>query len=242
MSIARKCTAYGATTLAAGLALSGCLPQGQTMQGQQQAPRPATVTKVVEAPEPAGTGSESEESQATDTSGTEPTEVERTTEQPGTEPTGSEVIEDDEGVINPCTDDALTGSLRSTEYEAEGEGHGYVTVTNNGSETCYLEGYPRLRMSQRGDVDLPTSVSGQLAPAPTMVEIAPGERAGFVVQWWTVAYHGSDEGCVTPNYLNITPPSNAGFVAVSANRSSESQLHPCHNGTLYVSGWSKTDR
>lgn len=232
MSLARKCTVYGATVLAAGAALSGCLPN------ENAAPAPAppqeTVTKVVEEP-PAGDSSTADSENGGDaatTGDSADTGADGVDHQP--------VVEDDEHVLHPCPADALDTVWDSAEYP-EGRGDGYLTVGNVGAKACTLDGYPQLTLYDE-KTPRPTTTVGDQLPAPQHVTLRPGERAGASVTWWTLPYEGTDRGCVSaPTMIGVRGSDNRDSTAhVNARGRTtphDGPLNPCQDGTLHVSGW-----
>ena len=243
MTFARRCTAYGATVLAAGAALSGCLPQDTAAPAQQPAPQ-ETVTKVVQKPAE-DQSTEDPDSQAAEDPDSETTEdapdVAQQQDETATEPGR---YDDHAHVPNPCQGSAMESVWASTENRAGGRGDGFFTMANVGAEPCTVSDYPEVTMYQ-DDVPLPTTTVGDQQPAPSHLIVEPGQRAGFRVTWWTLPYQGTNDGCgPVPNAIGVRGSENqdsTAFVNATSSYGNDTPIHPCQDGTLHVSGWERVD-
>jgi hypothetical protein len=114
---------------------------------------------------------------------------------------------------------------------------GVVTVTNTGTTTCTVDGYPTVALYSGSGAPLTvTMVNGlsvNLSPAanapPASVAIAPSSTAQFAYQFSDVPV-GSQTSCPSSEQASVTMPgattSSPGFALA---------IGPCGNGTIRVS-------
>jgi hypothetical protein len=112
-----------------------------------------------------------------------------------------------------------------------------VVLTNRGSSTCSLFGYPGMQLLDASGANLPTNVirgGGPLFPvaaanqAPKTVLIAPGASGSFGLSYSDVPV-GNETSCPTSANAEITPPGNTSSVTVAL------AIAPCGGGTVHVS-------
>ncbi|HEX5496259.1 MAG TPA: DUF4232 domain-containing protein [Mycobacteriales bacterium] len=90
-----------------------------------------------------------------------------------------------------------------------GQRYSRLVVTNTGRRTCVLFGYSRLRLQAADGTPLPTTLSLNTNPGPSLVILAPGERAAANLHWGVIPGTGEpvDQPCEpTPAWLWVWPP------------------------------------
>jgi hypothetical protein len=106
-----------------------------------------------------------------------------------------------------------------------------MVLTNTGSQSCTLDGYPTVTLVDSGG-DLSTTQNDgndgatSVSTTPLLVTLAAGDAASFVLQ-----YSGVPTGtqtCPTATQLQIVLPGGGGTVLASTN------IAPC-GGDLYIS-------
>jgi hypothetical protein len=109
-----------------------------------------------------------------------------------------------------------------------------VDLRNRSPRTCSLDGYPEVEMLDANGHALPTHVTDATSAyifsmQPSLVALAPGASAYFILQWRNVTVSGG--GCPnapTSSSLQITPLGASDAVTVAAS------LTPC-DGNLITS-------
>lgn len=129
----------------------------------------------------------------------------------------------------PCTAAQLTAAIARSGVAAGNVGT-WVSLENSSRQACSLDGYPGLLLLDAGGHALPTHVTDATSAfvftnlEPSMIVVAPGARAYFVLSW-------TYNPCANPPTsaaLQITPPGAAGTVTATV------QLDPC-DGKLTTS-------
>jgi hypothetical protein len=153
------------------------------------------------------------------------------------------------GDVGSCAGQ-LVSTFGSQENTAQHPNSGYGTIylTNRGSVPCDLANPQQWQMwlqdssnqhlaGTRSQVDMDTSA------LPENILLGPGDVANISVDWWTVAYQGTTQGCLsqTPSRLamNVTPNKSGMDVpdaAVPINNSSGSPVNVCQDGLLHIVG------
>jgi Protein of unknown function (DUF4232) len=114
---------------------------------------------------------------------------------------------------------------------------GTMTITNAGSASCTMMGYPSMALLYPGGTTLPVtmadgltvSVSGPATAAPTLVTLAPGAAATFTYQYSDVPT-GSETSCPSSTNVSAIPPGTS-----NGSQPIPLVLSPCDNGTIHVS-------
>ncbi len=114
---------------------------------------------------------------------------------------------------------------------------GVITLTNSGTATCVMNGYPRMALfSGSGAPLVVTVVEGltvNLSPAanapPAAVSVLPAGTAQFAFQYSDVPV-GSETSCPTSAMATTTAPG-----ASTASPNFALTADPCGNGTIRVS-------
>ena len=114
---------------------------------------------------------------------------------------------------------------------------GLVTVTNTGSTSCTVNGYPTMALYSGSGAPitvtmvngLTVSISAQANAAPTTVSIAPSSTAQFAYQFSDVPV-GAETSCPTSEQASVTMPGST-----TASGSFALAIAPCGNGTIHVS-------
>lgn len=114
---------------------------------------------------------------------------------------------------------------------------GLITLTNTGSATCVMNGYPVVALfSGSGAPLVVTMVDGlsvNLSPSangpPTTVSVAPGGHAQFAYQYSDVPV-GSETSCSSSEVAEATAPGGH-----AASPTFQLAADPCNNGTIRVS-------
>jgi hypothetical protein len=106
-----------------------------------------------------------------------------------------------------------------------------LLLTNTGSRTCALRGYPGLGLEGTGHKPLHTKAEWgstwyATSPGVTTLSLAPGKQAQAVLSW---THTGSDAG--DASYLEITPPASTTHLTLPFKQQVDS-------GTLQVTALS----
>lgn len=104
-------------------------------------------------------------------------------------------------------------------------------LTNTGSATCVLDGYPRVLLVAKDGSAAPTSEvrGGGLSfedIGPSLVSLAPGTAAYF-----NLGYSDVMSPCSVATALQITPPTGEAHATVTVSPT----MRVCAGGTLHVS-------
>jgi uncharacterized protein DUF4232 len=119
---------------------------------------------------------------------------------------------------------------------------GLVTVTNTGSTSCTVNGYPTMALYSGSGAPLTVTmvngltvtISAQANAAPTSVAIAPSSTAQFAYQFSDVPV-GAETSCPTSEQASVTLPG-----ATTPSGTFALAIDPCANGTIHVSPLYKT--
>ena len=112
-----------------------------------------------------------------------------------------------------------------------------VTMANQGSASCTLNGYPGMQLLDASGADLPTTVIRGGGPmfadaaanqAPAQVVLAPGAVAKFSFSYEDVPV-GNETSCPTSTSSEITPPNDYSYAVIAL------AIAPCGGGTIHVS-------
>jgi hypothetical protein len=114
---------------------------------------------------------------------------------------------------------------------------GVITVTNTGSSSCAVDGYPTMALYSGSGAPLTvTMVNGlsvSLTPpanaGPSTVTVAPSATAQFAYQYSDVPV-GAETACPTSESASATMPG-----ATTGSASFQLAIAPCNNGTIRVS-------
>jgi hypothetical protein len=114
---------------------------------------------------------------------------------------------------------------------------GLVTVTNTGSTSCTVDGYPTMALYSGSGAPitvtmvngLTVSISAQANAAPTSLSIAPSSTAQFAYQFSDVPV-GAETSCPTSEQASVTMPGST-----TPSGSFALAIDPCANGTIHVS-------
>jgi hypothetical protein len=127
-----------------------------------------------------------------------------------------------------CVEESLSASLHGKET-AKGSWDGFIlTLTNEGSDSCTLYGYPGLGLENAAHhtVSSHTHWGSTVFDADQgrkLITLSPGETASASFAFRT----GKGSGSVTASYLEITPPGAVDHATVSL-------AYPILGGDLYV--------
>jgi hypothetical protein len=114
---------------------------------------------------------------------------------------------------------------------------GMITLTEVGTGTCTIDGYPTLtRFNASGTAvqttmvhGLTINVSGPPSQPPAVVTLTPTQQAEFTFQYSDVVT-GTETSCATSTTLSITTPG-----ATSASTPLALPINACNSGTVDVS-------
>jgi hypothetical protein len=114
---------------------------------------------------------------------------------------------------------------------------GTITLSEVGSGTCTINGYPSLaRFSSSGATvattlvhGLTVNLSGPPSQPPALVTLTPSQQAEFTFQFSDVVT-GSETSCAVSSSLTVTPPG-----ATSPSAPVTLAISACNNGTVEVS-------
>jgi hypothetical protein len=120
---------------------------------------------------------------------------------------------------------------------AAGTTIGTVTVTETGTPSCTVEGYPSLARFSSTGAPVPVTVvhgltvnlSGPATQPPSAVTLAPNQPVEFTFEYSDVPT-GSETTCASSATLSVTLPG-----APSASAPFPLAMAPCNNGTIDVS-------
>lgn len=97
-------------------------------------------------------------------------------------------------------------------------------LTNTGSTTCQLVGYPGMQMLSGGQ-NIPTKVVRTPGPEPA-VTLAPGATSSFLAQWHDQT--GYTTPCASSQQVQVTPPNATEQLTLTAS------IQACPDGTINV--------
>jgi hypothetical protein len=135
-------------------------------------------------------------------------------------------------VVPVCQASSLTAASGEMNGAAGNQAHAIV-LTNGSSQACTVEGFPTVQMlsasgqsvaTHQTDGNVPAGAS--ISSTPSLVTIAPGVGASFVIQWSDVP--GGPQDCPSASELEIDLPGGGGTVTLAE------AVDPC-GGDLYVS-------
>ncbi len=137
---------------------------------------------------------------------------------------------------------ASTACTRITASPAQGQGAagtitGLINVTNAGTASCTVNGYPTMALFSGSGAPLTVTVVNGLSVTisssanapPSSVSVAPSSSAQFAYQFSDVPV-GSETSCPTSETADVTMPG-----AATASPSFQLAIAPCGNGTIRVS-------
>ncbi len=110
--------------------------------------------------------------------------------------------------VQRCHTSMLSGTLQPG---APGAGQRYadLMLRNDSGETCALYGYGGLQLVDAEGRPLPTDLTRNANPGPTLIELAPGDAAAATLHW-SVVPHGEEPvtgPCgPTPAGVEVIPP------------------------------------
>ncbi len=114
---------------------------------------------------------------------------------------------------------------------------GVITVTNTGTASCTVNGYPTMALFSGSGAPLTVTMANGLtvtvssaanAP-PSSISLAPSSTAEFAYQFSDVPV-GSETSCPTSESADVTMPG-----ATTASPPLQLAIGPCGNGTIKVS-------
>lgn len=112
-----------------------------------------------------------------------------------------------------------------------------VTMANQGTTSCTLNGYPGMQLLDASGTALPTAVIRGGGPMfadaaanqpPTQVVLAAGAVAKFSFSYEDVPV-GNETSCPTSTSSEITPPNDYSYAVIPL------AIAPCGGGTIHVS-------
>jgi len=142
------------------------------------------------------------------------------------------------------TSTAATSSAcnRITASPGQGQGAagtitGLITVTNTGTASCTVDGYPTMGLFSGSGAPLTVAmvngltvtVSTAANAPPSSISVAPSSTAEFAYQFSDVPV-GSETSCPTSESADVTMPG-----ATTASPTFQLAIGPCGNGTIKVS-------
>jgi hypothetical protein len=162
------------------------------------------------------------------------TAVHRTTTTTSVPPTTASTTTTTTAGVAACTQVSATPGQTQG---AAGTIIGTITLSEVGTGTCTIDGYPGLtRFSSSGGVVTTTVVQGltvnQSGPAsqpPALVTLTPTQQAEFTFQFSDVVT-GSETSCAVSSSLTITTPG-----ATTPSAPVTLAISACNNGTVEVS-------
>ncbi len=119
---------------------------------------------------------------------------------------------------------------------AAGQQEDTVVMTNTGTITCTLVGYPGMQLYDASGAAIPTTVvRGQqtfavaAANQPVnLVTLSPGQAGAYTLHYEDVPV-GAETSCPISSTAQVTPPNDVDTVPVDL------RIAPCNNGTVHVS-------
>jgi hypothetical protein len=97
-----------------------------------------------------------------------------------------------------------------------------LAFTNESTRQCSLVGYPKMRMLNASDRDIPTTERHYIsASLPVILVVRPGQRAYFEVHFSDGAAFQGQPGyrrCPTSAKLRLTPPRHAQALTLSTKK------------------------
>lgn len=111
--------------------------------------------------------------------------------------------------VLPCQDPAMTAILGSGAGSYAGRLVYVVPMTNTGTQSCTLDGYPTVTLMVGTSPITTNQTDGndgiaEVSNTPTLVTVAPGASASFVLQWSDVPT--DNDSCPASNWLQIQLP------------------------------------
>ena len=114
---------------------------------------------------------------------------------------------------------------------------GTITLTEVGTGTCTIDGYPTLTRFNASGTSVPTTLvhgltideSGPPSQPPAVVTLTPTQQAEFTFQYSDVVT-GTETSCATSTTLSVITPG-----ATSASVPLALQINACNSGTVNVS-------
>ena len=114
---------------------------------------------------------------------------------------------------------------------------GTITLTEVGTGTCTIDGYPTLTRFDASGTTVPTTLvhgltineSGPPSQPPAVVTLTPSQQAEFTFQYSDVVT-GTETSCATSTTLSVTTPG-----ATSASTPLTLPINACNSGTVNVS-------
>ncbi|MEV4310860.1 DUF4232 domain-containing protein [Actinocrispum sp. NPDC049592] len=101
-------------------------------------------------------------------------------------PTSAERPESVKSDATPrCTAATLKGEITGQDAGA-GNRYAKLVVTNTGKANCTLYGYGGLALANASGADQPTKLSRSLDPKPSLITLAPGQKASKNLHWGAV--------------------------------------------------------
>ncbi|WP_198042868.1 MULTISPECIES: DUF4232 domain-containing protein [Actinoalloteichus] len=184
-----------ALTCAALFGVAGCGQESTQNQGEDDSMAATETTDAAPTTEPSET-SQAETSPPSESAPATGGDVER--------PESSRAADEPDR----CHAGGLSGSLESLD-SAAGNRYANLILTNDGDEPCAIYGYGGLELVDTDGTALPTQLERVADPAPTLVELAPGEHATKLLHWGVVPGEEEEpEGdCGTePTSIRVIPP------------------------------------
>lgn len=114
---------------------------------------------------------------------------------------------------------------------------GLITITNAGTTTCTVNGYPTMALFSGSGAPLTVTmvngltvtVSSAANAQPSSVSVAPSSMAQFAYQFSDVPV-GSETSCPTSESASVTMPGST-----TSSPAFQLAIGPCGNGTIKVS-------
>jgi hypothetical protein len=217
-----KTVALALLTMTAVTALSACVPQAAMPQA---APPPTGVST----PQANGTTEDTKPKESSSSKTTK--ETSKTSEA-----TATKSADSDAGDPGYCSDRSLKATFETTGDSSGQARSGWIRATNTAGQSCKIDaGHPEVTMKGRSGSPVEATFQNDLPPAPTWIELQPGETATTELRWWMtepcryivwdVTFSASPGGSVVPT----TAPDGRGIPTFSV----------CGGGIVHVGGFVK---
>jgi Protein of unknown function (DUF4232) len=137
-----------------------------------------------------------------------------------------------------CYTGNLSAGLRGAEFGSDNRVGFILTLTNEGSRSCSLYGYPGLGLQDSSHHTLPShtywgSTYFDRDPGRHLIVLSPGETASASLAFTS----GAKRGAVEASYLVVTPPNAYRHLVVGPL--SRSMAIPIYRGHLYVTAMAR---
>jgi hypothetical protein len=133
--------------------------------------------------------------------------------------------------IAACTAAGLSATVGQAD-EASGSDYAQITLTNSGSVSCTVTGFPGLALIGTSGSPLPLSVDQDLGlystpPPQGSFPLTAGATAVFILEWTQGPYDSAGQECPEAIQIQITPPGQAAHTNVPATTADGVTIEPC---------------